>query len=469
MFIISLPFTGAGWAFRMGFYFQLNYLFFMLLVISFFYNKFSNRDYSFAITPIDAPLFMFLLVATVSVFQTIYVSNNPTILYDSFRNYPWIKGFIGVIFLLFMFIVYYITINLVSNKKMFKKTLFLLIITAVIVSLYGLIGFFFTSATSLNFPYSISPLTITHSLDLRIKSVFSEPLFLGSYILSMLPVLYCLFISETKYFSKRFLITGLSILSLTLILTVSKGALFGFFVFLFLFIVVYFREVYRYAEKVYKKIFKNLLKGLFIALLLLTLLLLVDSVIFEMGFGEKIEIISEYSPKYAARTTITVSERTIKSLTETFNPSAGKFWSVRLRLLAIHYAWEGFKEHPLIGVGYSNYGFYSGSKVYEGLNIISMNFPEVNNYPLKVLAETGLIGFIIFIWLFTKIIKSAISVIVHEKNNTKKALATGYLFSFIAISVQLMFFSYITMAYFWVMLAMMMSLYRTDVINLKRI
>ena len=133
----------------------------------------------------------------------------------------------------------------------------------------------------------------------------------------------------------------------------------------------------------------------------------------------------------------------------------------------MQYAWEGFKQHPLLGMGYSNYIFYSGYRLYYEIYGTTMNFPEVNNYPLKVLAEMGLIGFIVFIWLFVKAIKSAIYSMNYEKDKSKKEMITGYLLAFIAVSSQLLFFSYITLAYLWVMLAIMMSLCKNKLISLK--
>lgn len=429
MFIISLPFTGTGWSFRMGetgFFFQMSYFFFILVSISFFFNKLRTKDYSFSITHIDLPLFSFLIVAAVSVFQTTYISNTPLILYDAFRNYPWIRGFLGVMFLVFMFGIYYITVNIVSERGMFKNTLIVFMITAVIASSYGLAGFLYTLITSLHLPVSIDPLI---SSGLRIRSVFNEPLFFGNYILSIIPVFYCLLISKTEYLNKYLLVVASSILTISLVLTESKGAWLAYLLFMFLFVIIY-----------RKNIFKSLARISFVAFLLLILILLVCPILFSSSINEK-----------------------INEVTNTL------IWSSRIRMWSMQYAWEGFKQHPLLGIGYSNYIFYSGYRVYYILYGGVMNFPEVNNYPLKILTEMGLIGFIVLIWLFVKTIKSAATSITYEKDKAKKTMITGYLLAFIAVSIQLLFFSYINLAYMWVMLAMMVSLYGTKTIDFKKV
>ena len=165
------------------------------------------------------------------------------------------------------------------------------------------------------------------------------------------------------------------------------------------------------------------------------------------------------------------SEKIARPITDAFNPSAYRFWSSRIRIWTIQYAWEGFKEHPLLGIGYSNYIFYSGYRFYPEVYGTAMNFPEVNNYPMKVLSEMGIIGFIVLLWLFVKIIRSTVSSIKSEKNRSTQTIMISFLISFIALSSQMLFYSYITLAYLWFMLAMMLSLTVKYKVNLltKRI
>lgn len=481
MFIISLPFTGSDWAFRLGetgSFFRISYFFFMLVFASFFFNKLRAKDYSFSITSIDLPLFSFLFVAAVSVFQTAYIGNDPLILYDTFRNYPWIRGFLAIMFILFMYAIYYVTANIVSEKKTFRNALFVFIITAVIVSTYGLFGFFYAWLTSSHLPASIDPLIDNGS---RIMSVFNEPLFFGSYLLSIIPVFYTLLISRTRYFSKYFLMAASLILTLVLILTGSRGAWFGYFISLVVLVVIYWKSFFECAYKKFSEwMCTRGVKIIFVILSLFLLLLIISNTMLWENTNKKSESIYGLIPGGTAKPMQEISkyisapfkflfDNTLKPIMDAIDPSANQFWSSRIRIWSMQYAWEGFKQHPILGVGYSNYLFYSGFKVYEGIfEYCAMNFPEVNNYPLKILAEMGLVGFIIFVWLFIKTIRSAVTAMKCEKDEAKKAMITGYLLAFIAVSAQLLFYSYITLAYIWVMLAMMMSLCNMKRINLKK-
>lgn len=446
MFIMSLPFSGSAWVLDIGFHTRLAYLFFALLFISFVYGKLHREDYSFTITPLDAPLFLFLFIATLSVFQTAYTGSYPYIISGAFRNYPWIIGFSRILLLICMFMIYYVVINIVKEEGILRKAFILLVITSIIISLYGLAGLSFKIITSSNLPASIDPLAAYSS---RIKSVFNEPLFLGNFLLSVLPIVYCLLISKTKQVSRGLLIAALLILSLTLVLTVSRGAWFGFFIFLLIFGAYYRRQVFGRA-------FQITTKGLFFLLIIFMILLLADSFFINLGLAENTGKILQ-----------SASDLTIKPITDAFDASTSRFWSTKVRLWSMQHALEAFEQHPLLGIGYSNYAFYSGFKVYKGLYSTPINFPEVNNYPLKILVETGLIGFIVFIWLVIAILRGAFSEIAHEKDGERKAFTTGYLLSFIAVSAQLMFFSYVTTAYIWVMLAMMMSLCGAKTMNFK--
>lgn len=442
MLIMSLPFTSEVFSIDFGFYFRLPYIFMILLASSFTYNKIISKDYSFIATPIDKPLFLFLMVAAISIFQTFYLSNTPFILFDLFRNYPWIRGFLGLILLFSMIIVYYLTVNIVKDKKMFIKSLKLIMIVCLIISLYGILGFIITFITSYELPQSINP--VLNMNGLRAKSLFNEPLFLGNFILSVLPIICSLLITKNEYFKKYLIVLSSIILTIALILTYSRGAWLGYLASLLFLGAVYSRKIYDNLHVIFKISF--------ILLFGLVIILLMDPMVLNMSLAKNMN---------SAVTSIS------DSIVGAVNPSTSKFWSTRVRLWSSQHALDALKEHPILGVGYSNYVFYSGYRMYLGLFEHPVYFPETNNYLLKVLSETGLLGFAALIWLFIKIIQSIALKIRSEKEGTKRALMIGFTGSFIAVCTQLLFFSYITYAYLWVILAMMMSLCNTNTIKLK--
>jgi len=439
LFLISLPFTNPVWSYNSWFNMKITYMFFILLFISFLYLKLKDQDYSFVVTSLDIPLFLFLLVATISVFQSGYIGSNPIILFDSFRNFPWVKGIISVIFLLAMYLVYHVISNLIKDKMAFKETLFVMIINAVVVSLYGLVGYLNMIITSRQLPSIIDPMMHYLNTGLRIKAVAGEPFFLGSFLLSVLPIVCCLLVLNKEYFSRRFLLFSCIILTLTILLTLSRGVWLGLFVFFVMFI-YWTRQ--RYWVSIYKPLLNISIKSLSLVLLLLIVLVGIDYIA-NIGIKEGIT---------------NAAYDLTEPVMSIFNPEYGRFWSTKVRLWAFEYAWEGFKMHPILGIGYSNYGFYSGNRVYPGLYFFAINLPEVNNLPLRILSETGLVGFIIALYLFIFISWKLLKSIKSRESETEKCLIMGYSFTFIALGTLFLFSSYINHLYLWVFMAMMMHL-----------
>ena len=205
LFIISLPFMNREWGMDLGFSLSPSYIFFGLVLVSFCYNKIMASEFFMISTPIDVPLFLFASVSILSVFQTAHVSSTPTIILDSFRNYPWIKGLIGILMLFLMYLVYYLSVNLFVKKDFLKNALYLFLVTAVMISLYTLFAAIFVFFSGSSIPSALDPLTTFAEDKFRFRSFLAEPLFFGSYLLVLIPVIYSLLISKTYFINKKFL------------------------------------------------------------------------------------------------------------------------------------------------------------------------------------------------------------------------------------------------------------------------
>lgn len=75
-------------------------------------------------------------------------------------------------------------------------------------------------------------------------------------------------------------------------------------------------------------------------------------------------------------------------------------------------AWEMFKDHPLIGIGYNNFQLHS--KGYDLHNNGTELFAKVHNIYLLVLAETGALGAFCFLMCLFWILKSAVADAKHQ-------------------------------------------------------
>ena len=118
------------------------------------------------------------------------------------------------------------------------------------------------------------------------------------------------------------------------------------------------------------------------------------------------------------------------------------------------YALDAFQQHPWFGVGYENYGFYTGNKQYLGLLEFNITWPEVNNYPLRVLTEQGIIGFIAFLFFVAVFFYALFSARKKVSDPFLKAVVEGYIAAFVGIAVLLLFTSNIIKPYIWVTLAL---------------
>ena len=147
----------------------------------------------------------------------------------------------------------------------------------------------------------------------------------------------------------------------------------------------------------------------------------------------------------------------------TFSNTYGKFWSTRTRMITYEYALDAFRQHPWLGVGYENYNFYTGNKVYLGLLDFNITWPEVNSYPLKVLAEQGIIGFLSFLFFVVMFFYSLFSARRKTNDPFLKALLEGYIATFVGISIILLFTSNIIKPYLWIAMAFAIAVVKISI------
>jgi len=122
--------------------------------------------------------------------------------------------------------------------------------------------------------------------------------------------------------------------------------------------------------------------------------------------------------------------------------------SLRRRIVMIGQAWELFTEHPVFGVGVGNYRdnvqvTYErfGGRTYEPYYKILQNvYAYPHNWYLLVLAENGIVGFLILMWLLFSFLK--IDLFLYKRLTDKKLLV---FLSFALISYCYLFANLFTM------------------------
>ena len=274
----------------------------------------------------------------------------------------------------------------------------------------------------------------------RISSISHEPPFLGMYLIFILPwILRGLIISVKKW---KFAILFIMILILAIV-SKSRAAQ----LFCLIEIIVFF--IFLIIHK--KKILLNLIKGVTLVIIFLPLIFLWKGDVILNTLEERIDAF-----------------RITKNI-ETNN-------SNKTRMGTIIAGLKIFYEHRIAGVGYGQQGYYLMDKypkwAVEGnweieryLDEKEMNYPPGFNLYVRLLAETGLIGFLIFILLTYYLLYSClIKYLLSRDINYLFFLTTfiGFMFNWMQIDTPRIYG-------FWVVFTLFLIYHKQDKHEKKRI
>lgn len=129
--------------------------------------------------------------------------------------------------------------------------------------------------------------------------------------------------------------------------------------------------------------------------------------------------------------------------------------SSSVRVLLVVASWHMFLDHPF-GIG--TRGF---PKVFEQYK--PPNFPiwvpvrENHTLQARILAEQGIIGFIVYIWLLYVVVKSGIEAVRWADEPYMKAVAVGLLGVFVGYQVNFLFTAALTDNFFWMTTGMLFA------------
>ena len=120
--------------------------------------------------------------------------------------------------------------------------------------------------------------------------------------------------------------------------------------------------------------------------------------------------------------------------------------------------WHVFNDYPFLGVGLGNVGFFFVQKVppagwnsYEIRNVINVitSVPNIKGFWIRLLSETGILGFFVFLGWYVVIGKSA-RLLQRNKDNIAKIIALAGLLSLIAFIGEGFSIDSFAMPYLWV-------------------
>jgi O-antigen ligase len=120
--------------------------------------------------------------------------------------------------------------------------------------------------------------------------------------------------------------------------------------------------------------------------------------------------------------------------------------------------WEVFNQHPMLGVGLGNSGRWFAERIPSyGMNLIevrqllyrSMDLPNSKNLWVRILAETGIVGFAFYSAWLISVLKRALTL---YKSHSAALKMAGYwgIFIFIGIIFEGFSIDSFAMPYFWI-------------------
>lgn len=220
----------------------------------------------------------------------------------------------------------------------------------------------------------------------RISSFFGDELKMGGFLMRFFPLLLALsFLFFKKNIHNKYLALSILFILLTYITIFLSGERTSFFMFnftIFLFL-----------------IFLNELKIIKIALFIMIAFILIILLSIESSFKKRL-------------INLTIKE------TQIYNLEKPKY--IFSKQYHEHYssAWLMFKDNKLIGIGPKNFREKCKEKKYNFSKLTCSTHPH--NFPLQILAETGILGFLIyivlniFVWL--NLFKNLFSKIIYKRN-----------------------------------------------------
>ncbi|MCK4325788.1 hypothetical protein KAW55_03445, partial [bacterium] len=240
LFIFTLPIINEELVMEIGFTLYINYIFAVAAGAVFIAKRLKSKRFKFWGSPIDFWLLFFIMAILLSIFQSSFITDISKVPMSTavsiFTKHPWLRSISQVAAVVFMSFIYYLIINIVDDKRTLKAVLITFILSSTLVCLYSLIDviMYYSPDNSLlgrlSLPQAISPIVprgmITASRGLRIRGLMIEPLMLGTYLISIIPVSISLMFGN-YWVRRRWLFIVLSIQLGALFFTISRGAWLG--------------------------------------------------------------------------------------------------------------------------------------------------------------------------------------------------------------------------------------------------
>jgi len=401
--VLLMPFNSLSYA-DFGFAIRFFHFSMPLFILGYVIHCIINNKKIVSASKLDLPLIFFLLVVVLSIFQSFYLTKDSFVLRNAFVNYPFIRSISRFVLLVLLVIFAYIVREIASRENALNRIVKFHLALATILSAFGVVVYMFYYFGS---TWTLNTGLMNNNGFPRLQIFFSEPLFLGNYLLSSLTFLLYFLVSGKLLIRKVLVYFMLVVQLLAMYFTFARSALAGLFV---AFVLIICTDKY-FSNKIFNFLFLKkkyrIIKYIFISTIMISMLFFLYS-----------QISSAVSPR---------SER---------------FFSSFIRLHSFYSGLNAFKQHPILGVGFENFVFYGGPYIISDItgNQILLNISDTNNIILKILAELGIVGLLSFLWLISTTLFVFFKII---SCNKRIVFLTPIFASLLAITIQMMFFSHI--------------------------
>ncbi|MFA6272281.1 MAG: O-antigen ligase family protein [Patescibacteria group bacterium] len=398
-----LPFERIGAIEAGGMTIRVSQILTIITIGGWIFDGLHRQSFLLNKNPLIFPLALFMLANIASLINAENIERSVSVL----------------LFTLFTIVFSLLIPQLITKKNHVQTVVTLVIISAFIVGAFGIFQFL---GDIIGLPQSITGLRHLYTKEVlgfpRIQSTALEPLYFANYLLIPLGLLCALFFGKNKNIRNSYLILLIIFLGLNLVLTVSRGGYLGFATILAVLGVYYFKRIFTS-----RKTPILLVSAVIIGYIAVKFLGLGDTVNLEVFRGHVV------------------------------NAFYGAAYSERVETLEI--AMNGFSQHPWIGIGVGGFGPFASVHPYvepnDGWNI-------VNNEPVELLAEVGILGFLAFIAMFATVIFRSIKAIKITKDSYLRTIMIGFLAILLGIFAQYQTFSTLYIMHVWFVIGMMVAI-----------
>ncbi|MDD5567083.1 MAG: O-antigen ligase family protein [Patescibacteria group bacterium] len=376
----------------------------LALIIAWLIKGVVNRDLKFTKNPLLWPSLAFLSVNLMAITNALNLE----------------RSILVLAFTVFTMAFGYIIPQIITDEKKLRKLISILLVTTALVCLFGLWQFF---GDMIGLPTTLTGLREHYTKSVfgfpRIQSTALEPLYFANFLLLPLALVYAFLVSRSSSLKLVRLMPLFILISLNMVLTVSRGGYLGTLVIVLALSLFYFKKVFRWK---------------FIVPVAIGLVVVGFLAAWALGFGDIFQLNLD---TFATHVRDAFSGPAYFERIETFE-----------------WAKQAWLDSPWIGIGPGQYGPYVAAHPFleptEGWKI-------VNNEFIELLAETGILGLASFLLILILLVVRSIKALVRASNSYLKAVMAALLAALFGVIAQYQTFSILYIMHVWFLIGLLLA------------